>query len=444
MSLGLDAARILFALGCLGEDFVGVDWSELDGEELAASVTSMVANLGAAGAIAAKPIYTRVSAGRIAAQPQYSKWTPQERQQLRNKKIKEGDAKAGNPILWCLSAVQALELTLGFGSPDEGDVLTAGAQQFTTVSEQLNSALPDDGWLGPASQAYANQDKTLQGIADEMAALDRQLAAVIKEQADWVIHIRLGFGILKNLLLAAYAIQLTIAANPFLGGPPAARAFSLAAAALGATAAAGMVSTLITVSAKKGQQVDKLTDQYRALAEGVDPTGASDQTAVGETESAASSVQAIAGGLSGMPGFSGTPSVESLARLAGGRVSPDQWALLSGALDGEAFTDSVAAISDVTMPSALVSAPPTLSQVAQVSSLSGHVAQHLNPANQTTGQVRKIASIAQQGQRSATEQAIEVEGVGAASGTTGAGAAPITWVGADDRGYEPTPLKRSA
>jgi uncharacterized protein YukE len=418
MSLFLDAARLITNLGSLGEQFIGVDSPNFSGEYLAASATSMGGDLFAAGSVSYK-------------------W---KRQAALHGPIGEGKASI---ILSTLAVVEVLELTTGFGPPNEGDDLKVGSEQFATVSGQLGSAFPDDNWQGSASQAYADRNTALQNNAQTMADLDLQLAAIVKDQADWVTHIRLGFGILKDLLAAAFAIELAIKLTvPPPGGLTTAQLFATIVAGLGATIAAGMLGTLCYFSVENAKKADALTTQYTELAAAAVLSGTplTPTEVPAAVESTVSSFEAISSSMSGMAAM---PDVATLASLAPEGASPQQRALLS-ALMGEDETpgDGTPAFT-----------MPTLAQVTamsgQAAKLSGYVGQHMNLVNQMTGQVQQLASMAQQGQAAPpakeTTPAEDVDGAGAALGTEAAERAPIELaaVGAQ-QAQEPIPMQRIA
>lgn len=183
--------------------------------------------------------------------------------------------KAGDLILWVLTVVDLLELTTGFGPPEGGNEFERGSQQFSALSEQLRVALPDDRWQGAASQAYAELDATLANVSQSMAQLDLRLAALIHDQADWVTHIRLAFGVLKDFVIAAYLIETAMI---FLS-PAAARVFAYAVCGLGLAAAVGMLCTLGYFSYENAQQANDLANQYAQLSRGPVPGGPLDSGA---------------------------------------------------------------------------------------------------------------------------------------------------------------------
>ena len=269
MSVFAQAARIISTLAGLsqqgaglGLDLSGWTGSNPNAESIAGTGTSMGGDLGAlAFSLGAKSLVTQIS--RI---------VPDGAQDIARRNLAGGGAKSFgkslNIIGWALTVVDFLELTTGFGSSYEGDNLKTGSQQFAAVVEQLKSAIPGEDWQGEASQAYASQDTVLQDVALQLAALDLQLAALVKDQADWVTHMRLGFGIVKDVLLAALVIEIILLFTvPPPAGPIASKAFAITVAALGIAAAASFIGVLLYYSITNGQKADALTTQYNTLAE---------------------------------------------------------------------------------------------------------------------------------------------------------------------------------
>ncbi|OBA73410.1 hypothetical protein A5641_05615 [Mycobacterium sp. 1554424.7] len=177
----------------------------------------------------------------------------------------EAATKRGSLILWTLSIVEVLELATGFGPPDAGDEFKDASQQFIALSARLKTAIPEDNWQGSASQDYVELDTTLANSAQTMADLDLRLGALIKNQADWVTHARWGFGALKLFLLMAFFIEVAMACQPPPGGPGPATTFAYASAALGLSAASGMLIGLGCRSHENAQQADDLAAQYGQL-----------------------------------------------------------------------------------------------------------------------------------------------------------------------------------
>ena len=418
MSIFVDAAGLMANLGSLGRQFAGVDDPKFSSSEyLAASTTSMGADAVVASVVAQRMIRAQMTP-RSVWEILKSQGHTSQRLEYEIKTAKNA-ARGASIICWTLTAVEVAELTLGFGPPCAGDDLKVGSQQFTSVSEQLQSALPDDNWQGPASQAYADRDAALQNLAEAIAELDLQLAAVVRDQADWVTHMRLGFGILKDLLLAALAIEWGIR---LLVPPPfniqVALTFAIAASALAMVAAISMLTTLCTMSFLRGQKADALTIQYAELgaaaAQQDTPLAQTDVAAA--VESTVSSFEASSGSLSGM---SAMPDIATLARLSGVASGSGDESASPSALMGEGESPG--------------DGPPafTPSQVAAMlgrGALSGSpVGQRTNPGKRT----RRVGAAAEEAAPKESALATDAEGAGAEAAErapidVGAGAEPGT------------------
>ncbi|MCV7412201.1 hypothetical protein AWC05_13150 [Mycobacterium florentinum] len=267
MTVFVDAARLVINLGSLGEQFKGAGSSNFSGEYLASSVTSMGADALSGGLVGYKLI--------------------QQYRLSRNMSPEEFDAVGGNKdttslILKTLTVVDIVELTTGFGPPCDGADFIAGSQQLTEISERLKAALPDDGWQGDASDAYSQQVAALRTLAQAMAELDRQAADITKNQAEWVTHMRLAFGILKDLLMAAFGIELALKLSaPQPAGLALAATFATTVAILGIGAASSFVVTLLHYSQENASKANDLTSEYQKLApSATGTTSAESQVAV--------------------------------------------------------------------------------------------------------------------------------------------------------------------
>ena len=183
-------------------------------------------------------------------------------------KSKGATGKGVNILPWTASIVGYLELLTGFGPPNEGNDLKVGAQQWSTLRDELGSAAPNEDWQGEAARAYAGQVAALQAIAQTLADLDGQLAGIVADQAEWVTHIRLGFGILLNTLTAAIVVEvvLRIALAYVPGGPMWATGWAILASSLAIAAALGMLGTLIGFSVTNANDADRVTSEFDQLA----------------------------------------------------------------------------------------------------------------------------------------------------------------------------------
>lgn len=443
MSVFIQAARILGSLTGLGQQAAGVGLgvtggSEFSTEYIAGAATSGGADFGSLAMVGVQKGITKYLGGL----------SPAQRMIMANRMGGPAGMKTFKQSLSIISItltiVELMELTIGFGPPTEGSELNTGSQQFTVLAEQLKLALPDDRWEGSGSEAYAELDAALETMAQSMATLDSQLASLVRNQAEWVNHARLGFGILKDILLAAIIIELIITfAVPAPAGPIAAKAFAIAVAIGGIGVASAFLGSLTYFSVENGKKADALANQYSELAAGTVQTG-SDAKAKKLTseETTVSSFAAISDSMSGMSAVSAAPPVAASTGAANG--SEDERAPLAaqmGASESPAYGASQ--ISDTTTPDATTpSAPTTMPTVAQLSAMSGQAAkvsgQLSQPAqltSQAMGQLQQMIQTAQQGQgaaapaqEAATEETAfpgEVEGAGAGLGAAGAERAPV-------------------
>lgn len=253
MNVFVDAARLIANLGGLGAQFNGSGSGSYGGEYIASSVTSMSADALSGGLVG----YKMVQQYRLSRN-----MSPEELEEM-NKGMKDSTSL----ILKTLTVVDVVELMTGFGPPCDGGDFAAGSQQLIEISDQLMSALPDDDWQGDASQAYAQRVTALRTLAQGMAELDRQLADITKNQAEWVTHMRLAFGILKDLLMAAFGIELALKISvPQPAGLALAETFATTVAVLGIGAASSFVFTLFRYSQDNAGKANEIISKYQKLA----------------------------------------------------------------------------------------------------------------------------------------------------------------------------------
>lgn len=168
-------------------------------------------------------------------------------------------------IMLALSAVEALELTIGFGEPYRGFPLKVSWHQFSALQNRLASASPDSSWQGIAAQDYARRNDGQQNRALAMADLDRRLADLVQDHADQVTHVRLAFGILKYLLIFTCICDVFLL---FTQRDPEAKLVAYRAASFGVIAATAMVSYLHMHAEVAALSIELLTGRYHGLAAG--------------------------------------------------------------------------------------------------------------------------------------------------------------------------------
>ena len=294
MTVFAEFSLVILAMASLGEQFIGVGNPEFNGEYLGASVTNMVADLAAVGAVgvlvkkrfAAAPVYAAADQGEIemlrtryldaveaaegnrteTTQAALNEWrTAQGRNPVADR-ARDAALDAASVLLKALVVVECLQQLAGFGPPYQGDDLKSGSAQFASVGNWLASAYGHGRWRGVAVQGYDDLNSGLQTGIGNIAQLDRQLAEIISVQAQLVTHVRLGFGILTILLALAYGYEIRMALVP--GAQAQAEIYAQEGAVVGVCAAISMLSGLCAVSGYNASSAEKLTRQYDALASG--------------------------------------------------------------------------------------------------------------------------------------------------------------------------------
>ncbi|MEE6176886.1 EspA/EspE family type VII secretion system effector [Mycobacterium sp. 050134] len=301
-------------------------------------------------------------------------------------------------ISWTYVAVEFLNLTTGFIPPYEGAGLNTGSKTFAELSQLLRSAVPGETWDGSGSDAYAQLSATLQQLAVTAAELDAKFADAVEDQAKWITHYRLGFGLLKDLLVAAMVIEwLLTYLEPGPAGQLKAKAFAVAVAVAGIATATGFIATLVACSFDARAKAEDLTNQYRDLLPQIDQKGRLAQPSVANAaESAVSDFEGISNSMSGSAGSAPSPRAFRAAQgPAAYRTNTDDTA----AQTTPSTTTAAAGIASFALPTVTM---PTLAQVTTMSGqsarISGQLAQHVNLFNQAMGQVQQIAQMAQQNQ----------------------------------------------
>ena len=422
MSVFAQAAQLISTLlgmsqrgAGLGLDLTGWDSTSPTTESNAASLTSGVGDLGSfALAFGAKPLSRALVSAGIRGHA------------VTNSAVGQGKTlqQAADIIAWTITVVDILALTTGFGTPNDGAEVKAGSEQFVAAIEQLKLAIPVEHWKGDAAQAYADKDITEQEIAQKLADLDVQLAAIIKDQGDWVTHMRLGFGVLKDVLFAALVIHLLLMfAVPPPAGAIAAKVFAITVCVLGIAAALSFLGVLIGYSVENGNKANDLAADYAAQvqrAQSLTTPAPSDGVAAKVATAEESTVSGFDTIAASVPGTTGTASSAGPGTGVSGDRDTSDARTTEDETPGRGSPEAPAApqTPGETMPSAPGVATPTLAQLAaasgQSAQLSGRVSRPEDLVKRAIGRVQQLASTAQQS-RGAAESA---------EGTGGAEAAP--------------------
>jgi len=88
--------------------------------------------------------------------------------------------------------IAGLKNTTGQGDPERGQAFGRARSTLHGVTTALQSAVPDHGWGGTASYAYADQNTRQQLRSEAMADADREVHKVLDREAAQ-ITVRRGY-----------------------------------------------------------------------------------------------------------------------------------------------------------------------------------------------------------------------------------------------------------
>ncbi len=329
-----------------------------------------------------------------------------------------------------------VDLFNGFWFPGEvAEDFVLGISAFDNHRQALQRSEPDpDEWDGDSAAAYAAANEELILLSEKMKELDAKMQDLVEKQADAVQLAHDVIALTAMGLVFAQGVALLLYLKPPPVGPQLSYWFQIVVA--GAALDTVIIYEMITAEESKtnAQEANILAPDYDGVTQALQPSGTSAVIEVPRAvESTVSRFKAVTDRMSGV---SAMPDLASMASLAGEGASAEVRALFSTFIGGGETPGGTPAFT-----------LPTLSQLIQAAQVSGHLSEHMNLVNQTTGQRPQRASMAAQGQGApapAEEAALEGEVDGAGAGVASATErAPIevATVGAQ-QGQEPSPLER--
>ena len=348
-------------------------------------------------------------------------------------------------------AVTVVDFLNGFGTPNAGAAVATAAKDLDAFMKNLDpGCIPDSrDWNGSAAAAYIGQVTLLKAYAQTMKEYDSQLKNQLGEQAASVKQAHLCCTVNVAVLTAAAGVALLLYLIPVVG-PGISQAWQIVAAF--ACCAAVFVVEMLTLSSSMSisNSVAALAQQYVQLGKDVDTKlegtyGKIQGKIATETSSELSRFRGISDGLTG---YSFAPSLEELARRAGGGTTKPRPApgdstgnqpstgIPSGtpttpSTPSTPSTPTAGAGSGATPGTAL---PPGLAALAQLLTQLSLLAQPLNQLGQTlsqgASQVQQVVQSAKGAGDPAPAAATTVDDVkdaesGAAAGGAGAERAPV-------------------
>ncbi len=201
---------------------------------------------------AAAAAYSPTDAATGNANPPFAKPFPG----AKGRQVRSAEA-ASNPILLLIALVDAIELTMGVGSPDQGHALVEGSAFLDGLTDALVLVDRADYWDGPASDAYVAQRDTLVDLARRMSELDLQLSDVVEDLAATNLRIRTGLETLNVLLALAYFALSYL--SPY-------NEASMTIVIVGLFALVGMCGSMCLISRNGASRAGELEAFYVAVA----------------------------------------------------------------------------------------------------------------------------------------------------------------------------------
>jgi hypothetical protein len=336
-----------------------------------------------------------------------------------------------------LQLISIVEDLNGIGNPDTGGAFHDGKLKTNQIADNLDQAVPGEGFRGTAARAYGIQNVDLKQALNSIAEADQIMADVLKEQAFLVDMVRDGLAGGRAILAGAlvWLVNYIIINFNYVYTPPGVQFVNRFQYAVATPVLGGVIACIeeqIRRAFLYADRVQVAINKYHgakalapALASPPPPTSPTPFEASGST-------------VSGFPHTSGTRSgTPDTSRLAGagGRVGDERAdqrvdyarepqnpvePRIDPAASGAASTPAAASV-------------PTLSRPAQMSG---------QAANVSGGPSRRSSPVPGPAERGVPAE--KVEDVEAAAGTEAVDRAPIEVATLGDKqAQEPSPVQRN-
>jgi hypothetical protein len=342
-----------------------------------------------------------------------------------------------------MNVITYIDFLNGVADPNKGEIFDTGKLQLELADSKLEAAVPDKGkWDGDAAEAYAAQNALMRILAQKMQELDKQMQALLQEQADAVqeAHRCCLYSLMTLVFAQGIALLLWVNATPL-----ASVKFQLATVLPIYAAVAYEELAALLKSSNVADEVDKLAAAYNDVTQSAPGKMSIPENEVPEAaESYISSFEAVSASMSGMSSSSDMSTLASLVSTAGERVSADKRALLSAlAGDGETPGDRTPVKTPEGTPETPVSTPPILAGLAAMSRQAAKPSGSAYP--QTKAAARTAEAAAEEAAPAEATVVGDVEGAGAAVGVAAAERAPIDVAAVGpQQAQQPSPVQRIA
>jgi len=180
---------------------------------------------------------------------------------------------AATPIINAgLLALLGMGNLSGFGTPDEGQDFSSGAEAFQQIGETLATTGAPGSWTGDGSEAYTDQNGLQELRAKSMQQLDKSVGDVLAKEAGQVNETRQTIDYCSTAL--TFAIPVAISLNAIPGyGQAASLEFQAAAVAMSVPVAAARFLELTGQSAHNATIVRRAGAGYDRIGSEADPDG---------------------------------------------------------------------------------------------------------------------------------------------------------------------------
>lgn len=201
-----------------------------------------------------------------------------------------------------LYVLTGISVSMGEGSPENGDAFVNGAELFQCNGKSLESAYPTETWSGSASDAYMSQNSHQIQRATTMLEADNDIARTLSTQARQVKDARTEVDWASKGLAAMIPVAMALEATVL--GAPESIALQIAAVAVAAAAAGMAAGNLYNQVTHNAAQIREATERYRQAGSASAPSTCSPTA---PPDSGRPNGPAAAPDTTSQPGMPGTP-----------------------------------------------------------------------------------------------------------------------------------------
>jgi hypothetical protein len=175
--------------------------------------------------------------------------------------------------------ITGMKSTTGAGDPETGEVFGQAQSTFHGVNETLKTAVPDSGWDGSGSYAYADQNTRQQLRSEAMADADHEVHKVLYREAAQITLRRGHLDEQCDLLADTGHAMSPLRAAP-RSGDATTLAIELTALQTALAESYRQINQLQSEVAQNAADLQQAVGRYCAVADGAELTGAAVEIAL--------------------------------------------------------------------------------------------------------------------------------------------------------------------